>query len=289
MSVGEEMSGEGVLFSITAYLKLLFVSCYLYYIYKFGFNRGAIFLFGLHTIVMFVDGSRSTYMPILFLTISMLYSKSRNFNKNNYKIAALAAGGLAMIVLSRAVIMSVDESLTDNMIMSMLIEGCTGSYMSLQAIYVIANDYSATFTFGATYLIDPFIWLIPQTSIRNNFLTFNDWVNNISPLLREEFAPMGGFYYIAESMAFVPYAGPVIITGVFALITVWIERNKNKYKIIYLSFFSSVGILFTKYVFGNVMKIFLIELIFLGLFLLLEKILIASKKEVRDLRPMPLI
>ena len=263
---GEIVEG-GIWYTITSYMKNLFVACYLYYLYKFGMNKGAIFLMVLHTIIMIIDGARTTYLPLVVLTLVILNSKTINDKKNQHKIYAYIVAAILLLLVTRALIMSADATLLYNMLMSLVIEACSGSYMSLQTIYAVVNNYSSSFTFGTTYLVDPFVWFIPQGTLRNDLLTYNAWIEKLSPFLNENFAPMGGFYYIAEAMAFLPYVGPVIITILFAFMSIFVEINKNKYRLLYLSYFATIGVLFSKMVFGNLMKLFIVQLIFLGLFL----------------------
>ena len=271
IALAGDIVGGGIWYTITAYMKNMFVSCYLYYLYKFGMNKGAIFLMLLHTIIVIVDGARTTYLPLVVLTLAILYSKSINDKKNKYKIYAYVFAAILLLLVTRALIMSANMSLFYNMIMSLAIEACAGSYMSLQTIYSVINNYSSSFTFGTTYLVDPFAWFIPQGNLRNVLLTYNAWIEKISPSLNETFAPMGGFYYIAEAMAFIPYIGPVIVTAFFAFMSIYVEINKNKYRLLYLSFFSTIGVLFSKAVFGNIMKLFIVQLFFLGLFFAFER------------------
>lgn len=69
LSLGYLTEDNSIYFSIAAYFKNLFVSCYLYYIYKYGMDNGAIFLIFLHTIIMGIDGARTTYFPLLIFNI----------------------------------------------------------------------------------------------------------------------------------------------------------------------------------------------------------------------------
>jgi len=267
---GEILEG-GAWFTIASYMKYLFVSCYLYYLYKFGMNKGAVFLMVLHTIVMIIDGARTTYLPLFVLTLIILHSKSIKNKKSQKSIYVYIVVCVVLLLVTRALIMSADETLLFNMLMSLTIEACAGSYMSLQTIHAVINEYNLSFTFGTTYLIDTFAWFIPQGDLRDGLLTYNAWIEKLSPVLNEKFAPMGGFYYIAEAMAFIPYVGPVIITLLFALVSIWIELNKNRYRLLYLSYFATFGLLFSKAIFGNIMKLFVVQMFFLGLFLLIER------------------
>jgi hypothetical protein len=269
----EQITEGGAGFSIAAYMKYFFVSSYIYYLYRFGINIGALFLLLLHVIVMLIDGGRTTFIPILALSIMIYQVKIRRVDGNaSSQIYIYLVGGLLLTILARALVMDIETSLLFNMLSAVLTEASAGSYVVLQTIDAIENGYAYWYTYGLTYLIDPFVWFIPQGDMRNSLLIFQLWVNGISPYLSEKFAPMGGFYYIAEAMAFFPYIGPVIITALFGYGSIVIENNKNRYRLLYLIYFSTFGILFSKAIFGNIFKLFLTLIFFVGLLYLLESL-----------------
>jgi hypothetical protein len=72
---------------------------------------------------------------------------------------------------------------------------------------------------------------------------------------------MGGFYYLSEAIAAYSYAGPPIVTTIFAFVLVWVDRNKNTHRMLYLAWMPTVGLVFIKVIFGNGVKLFLIELL----------------------------
>ena len=264
--------GSG-LFIVTAYLKLIFVSSYLYYIYKYGIDRWLFFMLLLQAILAFIDGARTTFLPIVFLTLFLFSSTSTKVNFSQSKIITYFTAILLFLSLSRALVMNPDELLWTNMLMSLLIEACIGSYMSLQSIYSVGYHQDLLVTFGGSYILDPFIWMIPQGDVRDSLLIFNAWINDISPFLNESFAPMGGFYYIAEALSAFSFIGPPIVTILFAFITIWFEKNKNNYKLLYLSYFSTIGFLFSKNIFANSFKLFIYILLFTTCFYIAGRML----------------
>jgi len=254
---GEEALGG--MFTVTAYLKFFFVAIYLYYLYRFGLDKGAWILMGQHVIVMIVDGARATFLPVFLVTLFILLD--RPANKKRMKTIYLAAlTGFVVSIGTRALIIH-DSSLVQSMIIPVTVEGTMGDYSSLQSIQGVENLPHPQYTFGASYVLDPFVWLIPQSIGRQGLSSFTRWTNELGPVLNESFAPMGGFYYLSEAIAAYSYAGPVIVTTVFAFVLIWVDRNKNNHRMFYLAWMPTLGLMFIKVIFGNGFKLFLIELL----------------------------
>jgi hypothetical protein len=156
------------------------------------------------------------------------------------------------------------------MITPVTVEGLMGSYPSLQSIYALKQEHHPNLTFGASYVVDPIVWFLPQGDTRDNYMFLQKWEKDSAPWLQEEFAPMGGFYYIAESVTAFSYAGPAIITTVFAIVLIWVQRNVDRHRLLYVTWMPTIGILFVKMIFGNVFKLFAVDLLFVGSFVLLR-------------------
>jgi hypothetical protein len=249
-----EASGGG-LYTIASYVKEWFVGIYLYYIYRYGLDKGAFALIFAQAIIVMIDGARTTFLPIVLMTL-ILYNLTQRGGEKKYKMYALAFLTIVLSIVARALIVSGNSALL-RMSIPITVEGTMGAYPSLQAVYIVTNQFFPHLTYGLTYVLDPFIWLSSQ-SIIDKYSFWTSWTVGNSTLLQNTFAPMGGFYYMAEAVAAFYYAGPAIVTTLYALSLVFVERNINKYRILYLTWMPTIGLLFVKLVFGNAFKLFLV-------------------------------
>lgn len=259
----------GGMFTVTAYVKYYFVATFLYYLYRFGVDKYAWLLLGEHVIVMLIDGGRTTFLPIalliLFMTNDLPISKAKL-----RRLYIGAAIGVVMSIGARALIIQ-DNSLLVKMTAPVAIEGTMGPYSSLQSIYAAEVDRNLDYTYGASYVLDPFAWFLPTGTTRNNLSFFQKWVDEISIVIPDQFSPMGGFYYVSEAVAAFSFYGPALVTTVFGLTLVWIERYKNRFRLLYVAWIPTVGVLFVKTIFGNVAKMFIINLVLIGSIILVRK------------------
>jgi len=253
---GETLGG---MFTVTAYVKYVFVAVYLFYLYRFGLDKGAWILLGQHVIVMVIDGARTTFLPVFLVTLFMLLDKGSN-RKKLKTIYTLGLAGFVLSIGTRALVLR-DSNLLQNMVTPVVVEGTMGDYSCLQSIQGVENLPHPQYTFGATYILDPLVWLIPRSMGREGLSSFTQWTNGLAPVLNERFSPMGGFYYLSEAIAAYSYAGPPIVTTIFAFVLVWVDRNKNTHRMLYLAWMPTVGLVFIKVIFGNGVKLFLIELL----------------------------
>jgi hypothetical protein len=268
---GVEIAGG--MFTVTAYAKYCLVGIYLYYLYRFGIDKWSWVLLGGHVIVMLIDGGRTTFLPIALLTVFILNDTS--IDRQKMRKVYLAAGlGIVLSIAARAVIIK-DNSLLVKMTVPVTVEGTMGAYSSLQAIYVAEFHHNASYTYGSSYVFDPLVWFLPTGSLRNRLSFFQGWVDSISNIIPDTFSPMGGFYYLSEAVSAFYFLGPPIVTTLFSLMLVWVERHKNKHRLIYIVWTPTIGILFVKTIFGNIAKTFIISLVLVG-------ILIAAR-HLRDL------
>jgi hypothetical protein len=284
-------SGEilGGMYTVTAYFKFAFVGVYLYYLYRFGLDKGAWILLAEHIVVLVVDGARATFLPVFLVTMFMLIDKASMRKRLKY-VYILALLGFILSMATRALIFE-EGSLLEDVAGPVTIEGVMGDYSSLQSIYGVERLPSPSYSYGASYVLDPFIWLIPQSIGRERFLFFNRWTDQLAPILSEEFSPLGGFYYVSEAVAAFSYLGPALVTTVFAFVLVWVDRHKNSHRLLYLAWMPTIGLMFIKVPFDNGFKIFLIQ------FLIMKTIFLASKVKLTGItgsnrpgfsRPLPL-
>lgn len=273
-----EGGSVGGLYGLTSYAKQLMVAAYLYHIYRFGLDKWAWVIFSANMAIMVVDGARSTGFPIMILTLMIWGGQLEKHKRTRvYLILFLAVFGA---IGTRSLIVG-GSTLVEKMAIPVTVEGLMGSYSSLQSIYAIQHHTSGelAYTYGGSYIVDPLLWLPPQGGApRAEPSLFNTWVHSIFMILPDEFAPMGGFYFVSEAVAAFSYIGPFFVAGGYALLLILMERNKRKWYIIYLAFIASIGMLFVKTIFGNAFKLFVFQLGFLTVFLLARRLKIMTAR-----------
>jgi hypothetical protein len=171
------------------------------------------------------------------------------------------------------------------MVLPVVVEGGMGDYPSLQSIQGVESMPNPHYTYGTSYILDPLVWLIPQSIGRKGLSPFENWTDSLSNVLEDKFAPMGGFYYISEAVAAFSYAGPAIVTLIFAGFLLWIELNKNRYRLLYLAWMPTIGILFVKMQFGNCFKLFAIQFLSIYLLSALSKIKVSLPQRPHNMKP----
>ena len=253
----------GGMFTVTAYVKFFFVGIYLNYIYKFGLDKGAWVLIAEHILVMIIDGARATFLPVFIMTLFILADKT-NASRKLRSIYLAAIGGLLVSIGTRAVIIH-ETNFFRTMLAPVAVEGAMGDYSCLQSIHGVETLPRLHYAWGATYVVEPFVWLIPRSIGRESLSPFSHWIKELSPSLTDEFAPMGGFYYLSEAIANFSYLGPAIVTSIFAGVLIWVDHRKNTHRLLYLAWMPTMGLMFVKVQFGNGFKLFLIELLSLQL------------------------
>jgi hypothetical protein len=259
LTMDTDGSVAGGMFTVAAYVKYAFVGAYLYYLYRFGFDKWAGLLLLEHTIVMLIDGARTTYLPLALFSLIVIGDDKKNEARRG-RLYVIAAVGLLLSLVTRALILTGDTSFVEKTFAPVMIEGAMGSYSSLQSLSAIMRGGHLSYTFGLSYLVDPLSWFVPTGPVRDGLSFFQYWVDSISRNLTEPYSPMGGFYYMAEASAAFSYAGPGLITSAYGIFLVWIERRKNSIRIFYIAAIPTLGILFVKTIFGNLMKMFIIQL-----------------------------
>lgn len=283
LTMGADETVAGGMFTVTSYMKYAFISSYLYYLYRFGFDKFAGLLLAEHVIVMLVDGARTTFLPIALLTLFVAGDTAQN-QKRNIRLYVIASISILLSLIARALILSGNSTAVEKVFAPVMIEGTMGDYSALQSLNSIMNGGKSYlhFTYGLSYLIDPISWFFPTGDLRNNYSFFQHWVDGITPYLQENYSPMGGFYYGAEATAAFSYAGPAIVTLCYGLWLVWLERNKNRFRMLYIASLPTLGLIFVKAIFGNLVKIFIIQLM-----MILFIVLVFRLAQLFSIKPRP--
>lgn len=259
---GAEMGTPGGMFTVTAYVKHVFIAIFLYYLYRFGIDRWGWVLFVENGIVMFIDGARTTFLPVAVVTC-LLYAAQLS-RAQRKKVYVLALVGAFASIGARSIVLSKQATFLENLIAPVAVEGSMGAYSSLQAIYAIQHHANSGYTYGASYVVDPLVELLPKGDLRDKGQFLTKWEQKIDMGIPDQFAPMGGFYYQAEAIAAFWYLGPPLIASLFAASLVWMERIKNRYLLIYLVWAATIGVLFVKTDFADDFKAFLTHLLVVG-------------------------
>ncbi len=258
MATGSVSANPGGMYGLAINAKFLYLGIYLYYLYRFGLDKWAWVLLAGDVIILMIDGARTTFLPIALVTLIIYNNQAASTKK--MKLYALAFVGLVISVGARAAFVEGNSGFV-KMLVPITVEGTMGAYPSLQSIYAIQHHFNNGYTYGASYVIDPIAWtILPHGDFRERVQFFAPWTRSISDGIVETFAPAGGFYYISEAVAAFSYAGPAIITTAFALFLVWLERVKTRHPLFYTTAASTLGVLFVKFIFAGVFKMFLIEL-----------------------------
>lgn len=261
----------GGLASLYFYVRIFFAAMLVIYFIKHREVTKLFYLLVLaQLIVTIIDGGRTTIIPTFALIIYFFIT--RNGLKIKYLIALVL--GIFFMLVTRALIMKSD-SIILNIISSIMIEGAFGSYSSLNVLDLLLNKNVEHYTYGLSYFVDPLIWSIPFADTSITF--FKQFIS--SNFQNIDFTPMGGFYFIAESNSAFPYVGPFLVTLIFFCFFAILERKHNKETFFFISIYVSIGFLFSKVVFGNGIKIFVIY--FISLWVISILLRIRMKHEAR--------
>lgn len=239
--------------NLYAYIKYLFIVLSIFAVLNRNMNKKELFIiFIFNIIVMFIDGARTTFLGFLLGYLFVLYKKGTKFSlRTTFGILIL----VLLLPAVRALVMS--SSFSSAFTESLIIESTFGGYTSLQGIYATQNS---DMLLGLSYILDPLIYFLPA-DLRDNYLFFNQHVN-LANLKGDEFAPLGGFYYIAETYSNFGILGGILIGGLYGFILKKIENcNKNMF-LFSIIFISTFGATFAKQNFANEFKIFVLFLIF---------------------------
>jgi hypothetical protein len=246
----------GLMHSLASFMKLFLIAVYIHCLQRDQLSRTNIIILILLIFLLFIDGARTNFMMIIALVL-FFYDRGGKKNLNWKYIAGLSIFGL-LLVLSRS--LKLQNNFSQNILDTFLAEGVIGSYMNLQTIYVLKHLHTTPLMFGKNYFIDPLLTMVPFASVVGG--SFESWITNISSLLIEPYAPVGGFYYMAESFASFGWAGPALVTGGYAALTTYLTNYSIKNQGIYLLYLTTFGCLFSKTQFLNCFKLFILIALF---------------------------
>ena len=211
--------------------KVILASIYILYMARYGTGRRLTIMFFGFVVLLLVEHSRWYFVSVLFATGFYLQNRGRMTNK---QIAIIAL--VFLLILSYVGLYRCDVQLTqlDLLLNPFYIEGDYGSYMVLQTYDLILSGHMSYCTMFADYLVDPAIYLLPRTIFVSEDVDkdavgiFPHWVATHQRYLNEKYAPLGGFYYTAQASSALPFGGPLIITWLYAMLTISIENKRNR-------------------------------------------------------------
>lgn len=250
-----------VVHSVISNLKTILAGFYVAYLVYYGFGLKTFLMLILFSLLMVLEGSRWYFVSVLFATL--VFIQNSNPNINNAKIFFYMLPFLILLSWVGLERSSVDISDYLLLLNPFYIEGTYGSYMVLQTYDVLYKDGINIYTFFIDYLIDPILYLIPRFFYipfgvnKDEITIFSQFVNSIQPALSEEYAPVGGFHYIAQASSALPFLGPLIVTYFFAKVSIFFEKKKYSsgfFELYYYIYISGFSFVFIKTVFHQTIK-----------------------------------
>lgn len=210
------------------------------------------FIFGTQVALMMVDGGRTTFFGFLVAAAWIWHQNGGVVKKRHYIFCALA---LFAILSARAIVLN--QNFADAIVGSVGVEAYFASYTLLQSVSIVDNTHQILY--GLTYLLDPFIYLLPG-GIRDDHLILLKFAGGGHT--DELYAPMGGFYYAAEAYANFGLIGPSLVAFFYAFLFRYFEKQVKYYRFVGIIFIASFASTASKVNFANGLKVFLVYLLF---------------------------
>jgi hypothetical protein len=212
--------------------KVILSGVYGYFLVFYGIRPRTIFMLCFVVIITFFEGSRTSLIAMTIGTV-ILAQEDRAFSR--FTLLLFTLGFVAYFIFIAMYRIGFDTSSISQLLdatFPIFIEGTYGSYMNLQA-YELITSKNISYTYFTNYFVDPVVFSVPRPLFvafdldKDSFTVFHNWISNETTSLRERFAPYGGFFYVAEASAALPYVGPSIIAFFFALLTNWAENRRK--------------------------------------------------------------
>jgi hypothetical protein len=256
-------------YTIYAYLKYIYICMGLIFLYanKFQSRFKVGLIISLQIILMIFDGGRTTLFGFIVASYWIYESNHRvNLGKSFFIVISL----ISLLVSVRLLVL--DDSFFESVIPVIKLESVYGGYSAFQSIAEI-DLFHAPLLMGASYLLDPIVYLFPL-GIREHYLFFNNFSENFSFNSKEIFAPAGGFFYIAEAYANFGVFGGILIGSFFGILLNLSSKYRNIYPTLIIPYIATFGAIFTKSIFANTFKLFVAYFL---IFIILNKIFIKNE------------
>lgn len=282
-------SGRGeVIHSIISNAKTILASVYIYFLVRYRLNYRLLIMFLSYLLLLFVEQSRWYFVSVLVASLfyiqnvkevkQTLIAETRSYTVliDKVKLGKLDIIQLvAILVIFSTVLSYVGLARSSVEVKDFLIflnpfyiEGDYGSYMILQTYDLIYKGGIEFYTLFLDYLIDPVIYLLPRFLFivlgleKDKVGIFSFFVSFHEHYLTETYSPVGGFHYIAQASSAFPFLGPLLVTYIFAVITVRVENSlhKNSSKLNELNYYlysAGFAFVFIKTLFHQTIKYYL--------------------------------
>lgn len=213
--------------------KVILCGLYIYILAFYGIGYKTMLMLLMIIVITMFEHSRTSLIAVTFGTLVMAQEEKKISTLMLIFTALTATLFFVLIAIYRTGIQLSNLKSVIDMFFPVFVEGSCGSYMNLQ-VYDLLNKGGQRYTYFLNYLVDPFVYMLPRpilnaNSIDKDSLTiFGNWITWANGSLYEKFAPLGGFFYVAEASAALPYLGPAIVAFVFGSVTQWIDNNKDE-------------------------------------------------------------
>lgn len=185
--------------------------------------------FVLYVILAIIDTQRTNLFIVCI--VYFLFNASRSIVKNIVIVAA-AMSLIVFIGLNR---IGMDY---DMIFYPFYTEAVFGSYCISQSIEIVNNLslFESSLSLIASPLIDFVIKIIPNIYFETFFYCNKSYLLDAftsamyeKRIILEEYMPMGGAFFPAESHMLLPYIGPVLFTIIFFYYLYWVVRIRDGY------------------------------------------------------------
>lgn len=246
--------------SLISNMKTILAGMYVAYLVLWGMKKRTVVMFGMFVILMLVEQSRWYFFSVFIVTIIYLVREKVMKSKTVILVSILLIIIMSFVGLYRANVEINDYSLLLN---PFFIEGDYGSYMVLQTYYLFYTESLKYCTFFGDYIIDPVIYIVPRFLFnclgvdKDNSTLLAMFIEDHNDYLFEEYAPVGGFHYLAQASSALPFVGPLVITYIYARVCVFFENNsyKNlKWKMYFYAYTAGFAFVFIKTKFEQTVK-----------------------------------
>ncbi len=248
-------SNRGIIVhSIISNAKTILASVYVFFIVRYGLSYRILLMFFGYVFLLLVEQSRIYF--VMVLVTSLLYLQNTKEVKKEtlistngllQVISSVKTGKLSnrqmialllvsFVLLSYVALARSGVKIEDFIIFlnPFYIEGDYGSYMILQTYDLVYKGVIDFYTLFLDYLVDPIIYLLPRFIFmlsginKDGVGIFETFVASYDRYLAEKYAPVGGFHYIAQASSALPFLGPLLVTYIFARVTVRVENSMRK-------------------------------------------------------------
>lgn len=167
---------------VFSYGKYCFIAMALLFMYlRKSRPNEMFFIFLTQVALMMVDGGRTTFFGFLVAAAWIWHQNGGVVKKMHYVFCVMA---LFAILSARAIVLS--QNFADAIVGSVGVEAYFASYTLLQSVSIV--DKTHQILYGLTYLLDPFIYLLPS-GIRDDHLILLKFAGGGHT--DELYAPMG--------------------------------------------------------------------------------------------------